>query len=60
MTYTKGKKKMKTMIKSMLVALIAVAASHAVAQESPWLVRARAVLLAADDNQQPPDSSSIG
>jgi len=44
---------MKTTMKSVLVALIAVAASQAMAQESPWLVRARAVHIEADNKSTP-------
>jgi len=44
---------MKTMMKSVVVALIAVAASQAMAQESPWLVRARAVHIDPDNKSTP-------
>lgn len=44
---------MKTMMKSVVVALIAVAASQAMAQESPWLVRARAVYIDPDNKSTP-------
>jgi len=44
---------MKTMMKSVVVALIAVAASQAIAQESPWLVRARAVYIDPDNKSTP-------
>jgi len=44
---------MKTTMKSVLVALIAVAASQAMAQESPWLVRARAVHIEPDNKSTP-------
>lgn len=44
---------MKTTMKSVLVALIAVAASQAMAQESPWLVRARAVHIGPDNKSTP-------
>lgn len=46
MTKTKGKKKMKAMLKHVLAALLAVAGSQALAQDvqdTNWLVRARAV-----------------
>ena len=44
---------MTTMMKSVLLALIAVASSQALAQESPWLVRARAVHIAPDNTSSP-------
>lgn len=44
---------MKTITKSLLLALIAVASSHAMAQESPWLVRARAVHIEPDNKSDP-------
>ena len=44
---------MKTMMKSVVVALLAVAASQAMAQESPWLVRARAVHIDPDNKSTP-------
>lgn len=44
---------MKTITKSLLLALIAVASSHAMAQESPWLVRARAVHVEPDNKSDP-------
>lgn len=49
----KGKKKMKTTIKTVLVALIALSAAQAMAQESPWLVRARAVHVDPDNKSTP-------
>lgn len=44
---------MKTMIKSVAIALIAVAASQAMAQESPWQIRARAVYIDPDNKSTP-------
>lgn len=44
---------MKTMMKSVVVALIALATSQAMAQESPWLVRARAVYIDPDNKSTP-------
>ena len=44
---------MTAMMKSVLVALIAVASSQALAQESPWLVRARAVHIEPDNTSSP-------
>jgi len=44
---------MKTITKSLLLALIAVASSQAMAQESPWLVRARAVHVEPDNKSDP-------
>lgn len=44
---------MKTMTKSLLLALIALASSQAMAQESPWLVRARAVHIEPDNKSDP-------
>jgi len=44
---------MNTMIKSVAVALIALAASHAMAQESPWQIRARAVHIDPDNKSTP-------
>ena len=44
---------MKTMLKSVVVALIAVASAQALAQESPWLVRARAVQIEPDNKSSP-------
>lgn len=44
---------MKTMMQSVLVALVAVTASQAMAQESPWLVRARAVHIEPDNKSAP-------
>jgi len=44
---------MTTMLKSVVVALIAVASSQALAQESPWLVRARAVHIEPDNQSSP-------
>lgn len=40
---------MKTTMKTVLVALIALSAAQAMAQESPWLVRARAVYVDPDN-----------
>lgn len=53
MKMMKGKNKMKTTIKTVLVALIALSASQAMAQESPWLVRARAVHVDPDNKSTP-------
>ncbi len=53
MKIMKGKNKMKTTIKTVLVALIALSASQAMAQESPWLVRARAVHVDPDNKSTP-------
>ena len=53
MKMMKGKNKMKTTIKTVLVALIALTASQAMAQESPWLVRARAVHVDPDNKSTP-------
>jgi len=44
---------MKTITKSLLLALMAVASSQAMAQESPWLVRARAVHVEPDNKSDP-------
>ncbi|WP_422802334.1 OmpW/AlkL family protein [Telluria beijingensis] len=44
---------MKTTMKTMLVALIALASAQALAQESPWLVRARAVYVDPDNKSTP-------
>ncbi|MBD8629066.1 OmpW family protein [Oxalobacteraceae sp. CFBP 8753] len=44
---------MKTMLKSVVVALIAVASAQALAQESPWLVRARAIQMEPDNKSSP-------
>jgi len=44
---------MKTMMKSLLLALVAAASSQALAQESPWLVRARAVHIEPDNKSDP-------
>jgi len=44
---------MKTTIKTLLVALIAMASAQALAQESPWLVRARAVYVDPDNKSTP-------
>lgn len=44
---------MNTMIKTVLVALITAAASQALAEESPWLVRARAVHVNPDNQSTP-------
>ena len=53
MKMMKGKNKMKTTMKTVLVALIALTASQAMAQESPWLVRARAVYVDPDNKSTP-------
>lgn len=50
---TKGKKKMNTTTKTLLAALIALASTQAMAQESPWLVRARAVYLDPANDASP-------
>ena len=44
---------MKTTMKTVLVALIALSAAQAMAQESPWLVRARAVYVDPDNKSTP-------
>ena len=44
---------MKTVMKSLLLALVAAASSQALAQESPWLVRARAVHIEPDNKSDP-------
>jgi len=44
---------MKTMMKSLLLALVAAASSQVLAQESPWLVRARAVHIEPDNKSDP-------
>ena len=44
---------MTTMLKSVVVALIAVASAQALAQESPWLVRARAIQMEPDNKSSP-------
>lgn len=44
---------MKTTMKTVLVALIALASAQALAQESPWLVRARAVYVDPDNKSTP-------
>ncbi|MEM8512475.1 outer membrane protein [Massilia sp. MP_M2] len=44
---------MTTMLKSVVVAVIAVASAQALAQESPWLVRARAVQMEPDNKSSP-------
>lgn len=44
---------MKTTMKTVLVALIALSAAQAMAQESPWLVRARAVHVDPDNKSTP-------
>lgn len=49
----KGKPKMKTTMKTVLVALIALTASQAMAQQSPWQVRARAVHIDPDNKSTP-------
>ncbi|WP_343026027.1 OmpW family outer membrane protein [Massilia sp. MP_M2] len=41
------------MLKSVVVAVIAVASAQALAQESPWLVRARAVQMEPDNKSSP-------
>ncbi|WP_370662404.1 OmpW/AlkL family protein [Massilia aurea] len=41
------------MLKSLVVALIAVASSQALAQESPWLLRARVVHIEPDNQSSP-------
>jgi len=53
MKMMKGKNKMKTTMKTVLVALIALTASQAMAQESPWLVRASAVYVDPDNKSTP-------
>lgn len=44
---------MKTMLKSVVVALIAVASAQALAQELPWMVRARAIQMEPDNKSSP-------
>jgi len=44
---------MTTMLKYVVVALIAVASAQALAQESPWLVRARAIQMEPDNKSSP-------
>lgn len=56
MTKTKGKKKMKAMLKHVLAAVLAVAGSQAMAQDvqgSNWLVRARAVHIDTANESSP-------